>query len=154
MDTLNSYAIDIKPFRAIFYSSQSVNALLSIATFFIIQNLNWFFSTINVGRSFLLTALFIVAALATIHSRLQKKRLTQIVAIQDFDIKVRKYETFYRYRMFWFVFASLVSAILAIFTNRMIFFYFTILEFVMALPGYPTLQLFRKELQNDEIILS
>lgn len=97
--------------------------------------------------------MFVMLLLAVFHSQYQRKQLRRLNAIEDFELRVEAYEKFYRLRMLWFLLSCLVSCFLTIVTGQKLFLYFAVLDILLALPHYPKLSMFKRELNNDEIML-
>jgi len=154
MSELNFYSINAGPFRSTFYLIQSLNILFCIGTFLLIKSGSWILSTAFIGKSFTSITVLIMVLLATIFTGYNNKKLKNILNINEFDIKVSKYYSFYKIRLLWFLFSCIVAGLLGILSGRMLFFYFTIIDLLFAMPYYPTLFLFRKELKNGEIVLT
>lgn len=153
MNDLNFYSIDGKRFHSIFFSIQIVNVFAIFATFLIINNGVRLFPALIIGKGFVGIALSVMVGLALIHTLYGKRKLRKIDEIEEFEKKVDEYENLYKYRMFWFLFSCLIACILGILSGRVIFFYFGIVDVIIAMPYYPTLLLFRKELKNEDIVL-
>jgi hypothetical protein len=154
MSNLNFYTISVNRFRSVFFSIQIANIIFSIITFLIIRNGGLLFPGVIIGQNFVRITLYSMVLLAFVFTMYQKNKLSKIVGIEEFDSKVNEYLKFYKYRMFWYLFSCVAACILGVLSGRMIFFYFAIIDVVIALPYYPTSFMFRKELKNDEIVIS
>jgi hypothetical protein len=105
------------------------------------------------GKKLTLPILPVMAALAMVHSYYQKKKLAALRVINNFDERVEAHQKFYKFRLLWFLFSCLVCCVLSLLTGRNLFLYFAIFDIVAALPFFPALLLFKRELNNDQIMV-
>lgn len=149
---MDIYTLNSKPYRRIFFSIIGINLLLIIGSYLSIRfGFNGLAALLGTG--FALPLLGVMIVLAIVHSIYQRQQLAQLSRYEDFEEKLTRYERIYKIRMLWYLFSCVVSCILYLIFERQLFLYFAILDLVTALPFYPAVALFRKELKNEEIIL-
>ncbi|WP_290795807.1 hypothetical protein [Flavihumibacter sp. UBA7668] len=149
---MNLYPIQKNKYSAIFFQSLAVKAIFVLASYLLLNNGLVFINTVPVSR-FTLHILIGMVALAWIHTGYQKKQLSKIKSIEDFDVRINEYEKFYKFRLIWFLFSCFISCSIALFTARHLFIGYAIVDILISLPFYPNLPLFKRELNNSEILL-
>ncbi len=104
------------------------------------------------GAKLTLPILSVMVVLSVWHSKYQRKQLLALIIIDEFDARVQEYEKLYTFRMLWYLFSCLVSCFLAVLTGRTLFTYYAAFDILVSISYYPKLALFKRELQNDEIM--
>ncbi|MCP9752895.1 hypothetical protein [Ferruginibacter sp. HRS2-29] len=150
---MDFFTIPIKKYKQVFWTTVAVNVAAVITTYILFQKGTYLLRGFDPGSKLTLPFLGLVVILAVIHSNYQRKRLQQLVTIEDFETRVAAYEKFYTLRMWWFVFSCASSCLLTLFTNRPLFIYYGAFDILMSLPFFPARKRFRRELQNEEILL-
>lgn len=150
---MDIYTLNSRPYRRIFFSIISINLLLIIGSYLAIRSgFNGLAALLGTGFAMPLLGAMIV--LAIVHTVYQRQQLSRLDRYEDFEEKLTRYESIYRIRMLWYLFSCLVSCILYLIFERKLFLLFAILDLVTALPFYPAIALFRKELKKDEILIT
>jgi uncharacterized membrane protein len=150
---MDIYTVNSKPYRRFFLTIISMNVLFIAGSYLAIQQgLNGMAALLGTGFAMPLLGLMIV--LAIVHTLYQRRQLAQLSNYTDFEEKLSRYERIYRIRMLWYLFSCVVACILYLIFERKLFLLFALLDLVTALPFYPAVALFRKELKNDEVIIT
>ncbi len=149
-DKLN---IDARTLRVYFFSVQIVNIVLSMATLLIIKTRPEIFLIETLDKKFTGITMSILLVAAFAFTTFQNRKLNKIQEIHEAEHRFSPYFKLYKSRMMWFLFSCIAVCLLGILTGRILFFYFAIVDVLMAIPYYPTAFLFRKELKNDTIEL-
>lgn len=150
---MDLFSIEIKPYKTVFQQAQIANIIAIIGSYFLVRNGMYILSDFDLGKKSTSSVFIIIVIMGIVHTQYQKKKLTRISNIADFNIRVAEYEKLYKYRMLGFLFLCFASCLLFILTTRNTFFYYAIISEIIALCLYPSLLLFKRELKNDEIIL-
>ena len=150
---MNLYSIDSKKFKSIFYQIQISNIIALIVTFILLKQGVYLLAGFDPGKKLTIPILGLMVVLAFVFATNQRKQLSRIVSIEDFDTRVAEYEKFYKFRMLWYLVSCFVSCGLVLLTGRYVFLIYGVFDILVALPFYPSLLMFKKELQNEEIIL-
>ena len=149
---MDLYTIDVRRYRNIFWQTLIPKLVVAVASFFMVTNGIYLLEGFDPGKKLTLPVLILLVILATFHSQYQRKRLAKLQEITDFDQRVEEYEKFYQFRLLWYLFSCLVSCGLSLLTGRYLFLGFAALDILISLPLFPSLQLFKRELKNEEII--
>lgn len=150
---MNIYTVSSNPYRKIFYSVIIINGLLIAGSYLAIHyGFNGLAAIL--GTSFAMPLLGAMIVLAVVHTFYQRRQLSRLNRIEDFEEKLSRYESFYQLRMLWYLFSCVVSVILYLIFERKLFLLFASIDLVTALPFFPAAALFRKELRNEEIIIT
>ena len=151
-NNLEIYTVDSKKYKSVFYICLITNIVCTGLSFLLAANgfrlLNHFYPDTRLT----LSILFVMVVFAFLHSSFTRSRLRKLLLIEDFDERADAYEKLYRLRVFWFLFSGLVSCGLALLSGRTLFCYYAMFDIVISLNYYPNLALFKKELNNEEII--
>lgn len=150
---MDLFAIPVKKYRVIFWQTQIINVIVIIASYLLIKNNVYILRGFDPGQKLTFPIMGIVVILAVIHSQYQRKQLQQLIAIEDFEGRVEAYEKFYNLRMWWFVFSCASSCFLTVLTSRQLFLFYAMFDILISLQFFPTLKRFKRELQNDDILL-
>lgn len=86
--------------------------------------------------------------------RVHKAQLENIRQLADFDEQLQAYEQYYRRRHLWALLQTVMCCILLFATGRFTYFYWAIITTVSGLILLPNIALFKRELQNDAIVLN
>ncbi|MEO8404949.1 MAG: hypothetical protein ABI480_10145 [Chitinophagaceae bacterium] len=146
------YTIDIKKYKTIYFQILVTNLAAIVGSFLLVKNGLYILSIFDPAKKLTLPILFLLLILSGFHTRYQRKQLTRLAGIADFDTRVGEYEKFYRFRMLWFLLSCLVTCFLCVLTGRYTFLFYAGFDVLISLPFYPGLLLFKKELKNEEII--
>lgn len=149
---LDLFTIDNKKYKSVFYLYFTINIVCTGVSFLIAANGFWLLHSFYPDTRLTLSILFVMVIFAFIHSSFTRNKLRKLLLIEDFEKREKAYESLYRLRVFWFLFSSLVSCILAVLSGRTLFCYYAMFDIVISLNYYPSLSLFRKELNNNDII--
>lgn len=147
------YPLSIKKYKTLFIIILVANIVL-IAVPFILAKMGYvFFPAYKDSKlvSYSLIGLLIAGGLLQL--TYQRKKLIQIAWIPFFDARVKKYDRLFTIRMYWHLFSCVVTAVIIIVTLDTYFFYYGILDVVMAFMYYPRLALFQRELREENIVL-
>lgn len=149
---LELYTVDIKKYKSGFYTCLITNIVCTGTSFLLAANGFRLVSSFYPDTRLTLSILFVMVVFAFVHSSFTKSRLRKLSLIENFEERVAAYEKLYRLRIIWFLFSSLVSCGLAVFSGRTLFCYYAMFDIVISLGYYPNLTLFKKELNNEDII--
>jgi len=150
---MSFYSVDIKPFKRIFYQTAISNCIILSGAALLASSGLLEAQITTTGNRLSQPILLGMVLVAWIHSVSQRKQLARIVTIENFDQQIREYEKHYRRKMLWYFTACLISAILFIVTAKWIFLLFGVMDIVFSIAFFPRVNLFKRELQNDEIML-
>ena len=146
------YSIPTKSYKNIFFSVLSANIAAIIISYLLVTQVLTVIP-LRVERSVTTPILLIMVAVAFIHSGQLRKKLNKLHEIEDFEEKLKAYEKIYKFRMMWHLGSVLVTCLIFVLTSRYYFFYWVIFDLLVSLPGYPSRELFKRELKNEEVIL-
>lgn len=147
------YPISIKKYKTLFIIILIANILLIAVPFVLVKTGYVFFPAYKGSKlvSYSLIGLLIVGALLQV--KYQRKKLIQIAWMPFFDTRVKLYDKLFTIRMYWHLLSCIVTAIIIIVTLDTYFFYYGILDVIMAFMYYPRLALFQRELREENIVL-
>lgn len=74
--------------------------------------------------------------------------------MQTFDEKMEHYEKFFTRRLWWHVISCLTSAIFLLLTWHILFFYFGLFDILSMLSAYPSKEILKRELDEDDILFN
>jgi magnesium-transporting ATPase (P-type) len=147
------HLIPLKKFRNIFLQVLIINIILIVLTFILFRNNIPLIPGYQAGKNLTNPLLIFIVLLAVIHTLQQRKHLTAISLIADFDTRLAQYEKFYRKRMLWYVLSVITSCLLCLLSQRDIFLYYSGADILLSLPFYPSAFLLKRELRTNDIIL-
>jgi len=147
------YTIEIKKYRDIFFQTLVPKLVAVIATAILVNKGVYLLYGFDPGKKLTLPILLVMAVLAGFHSHYQKKKLAAVQLIDNFGERVEAHQKFYKFRLLWFLFSCLIGCMISLLTGRNLFLYFAIFDIVVALPFYPSLLLFKRELNNEQIMV-
>ena len=150
---MDLYSVNTKNFKRAFVLVAIGSVMAILASYFMGRSGLFFAPVIGISRKITFPVLLVMFIAAMWYGRLLRKRIVAMGQIEDFDLKVQEYEKVYRARLQWNLISCLILCLLFILSGRNFFFYFSILQFLLILPFFPSATLFKKELKNDEIIL-
>lgn len=147
------YPISIKKYKTLFIIILIANILLITVPFVLVKTGYVFFPAYKGSKlvSYSLIGLLIAGALLQV--KYQRKKLIQIAWMPFFDTRVKLYDKLFTIRMYWHLLSCIVTAIIIIVTLDTYFFYYGILDVIMAFMYYPRLALFQRELREENIVL-
>lgn len=147
------YPISIKKYKTLFIIILIANILLITVPFVLVKTGYVFFPAYKGSKlvSYSLIGLLIAGALLQV--KYQRKKLIQIAWMPFFDTRVKLYDKLFSIRMYWHLLSCIVTAIIIIVTLDTYFFYYGILDVIMAFMYYPRLALFQRELREENIVL-
>ncbi len=146
------YAVDFKKYKIIFYACLAINIACTAFSFFLTANGFRLLNNFYADTKLTLSILSFMVVFAFLHSAFTKNQFHKLSLIENFEDREMAYEKLYRLRVFWFLFSGLVSCGLALLSGRTLFCYYAMFDIVISLNYYPNLSLFKKELNNKEII--
>lgn len=146
------FTIEIKKYKNFFFSILIIEIAVAIASYILVSNGFYILAGFDPGKKFTSPILLALVVLAVAHAQFQKKKLSKLQQVTDFELRLAEYEKFYRFRLYWFLFSALVSCMLVLLTGRTLFMYFAVFDILVSLPYFPNKFLFKKELQNEEIV--
>ena len=149
---LDLYTVDIKKYKSVFYICLVTNIVCTAFSFLLAANGFRLLSNFYPDTRLTLSILFMMVVFAFLHSSFTRSRLRKLSLIESFEERVAAYEKLYRLRIIWFLFSGFVSCALAVLSGRTLFCYYAMFDIVISLSYYPNLILFKKELNNEEII--
>ena len=124
-----------------------------VASFFIVRQGYAILANIpetKTVKDILMYGMIGVAALFSVYQQKQKQKLSTFT---DFDEKLAFYQKIYRTRLLWRVLSCIVSAFLLFLTARKFFLYLAIFDLVLMLLAFPNKALFKKELNEEDLII-
>lgn len=148
------YPINIKKYKTLFIIILIANMVLITVPFVLVKMGYVFFPAYKGSKlvSYSLIGLLIAGTLL-LQVKYQRKKLIQIAWMPFFDARVKLYDKLFAIRMYWHLVSCMVTAIIIIVTLDTYFFYYGILDVVMAFIYYPRLSLFQRELREENIVL-
>ena len=96
--------------------------------------------------------LYGMIGVAIIYSLYLQNQKTKLRSIKDFDVKKEFHEKYFKIRMTWYVISCFVSCVLFLLVGNWLFFYFGLFELFLLLIVFPNKFLFKKELEDDDIV--
>lgn len=148
---MNPYVIDVAPFKkqhltyiAVSFIPMVISYVLASRGYSMIgdpavnETIKWLFLGLTFGVSFILT-------------RRQRAKLKTIQSLPSFDEQVAQYKTIYDQRLVVNALIGVAASICYALTARRIFILFAILDLIVLLIMYPNKNVFRRELNNQEI---
>lgn len=151
--TMQFYSVNTRNFKRAFVLVAIGSVMAILASYFIGKSGLFFTPVIGFSRKITFPLLLLAFIAAAWYGRSIRKQLHAMWQLNDFELKVQEYEKIYRSRLQWNLVGCLILCILFILTGRNFFFYFSIFQFLLVLPFFPSAALFKRELKNDEIIL-
>ncbi|MFD2918671.1 hypothetical protein ACFS6H_03045 [Terrimonas rubra] len=148
------YPINIKKYKTLFIFILIANIVLITVPFVLVKMGYVFFPAYKGSKlvSYSLIGLLITGTLL-LQVKYQRKKLIQIAWMPFFDARIKLYNKLFTIRMYWHLVSCIVTAIIIIVTLDTYFFYYGILDVVMAFMYYPRLALFQRELREENIVL-
>lgn len=148
------YPINIKKYKTLFIFILIANIVLITVPFVLVKMGYVFFPAYKGSKlvSYSLIGLLIAGTLL-LQVKYQRKKLIQIAWMPFFDARIKLYNKLFTIRMYWHLVSCIVTAIIIIVTLDTYFFYYGILDVVMAFMYYPRLVLFQRELREENIVL-
>jgi NADH:ubiquinone oxidoreductase subunit K len=144
--------VDMKVYRKIHLNFLTIMCLMAVASFILVQNgfyINWNFEGSTITVDILLIAMIGLAILFSLYSRRQKIKMQ---AIADFEEKLSFHRRYFWIRMWWLLLSGATSCFLFVLTSYRFFFWFVLFDFLSLLLAFPNKLLFKRELNEDEII--
>ncbi len=80
-----------------------------------------------------------------------KKKLLKLASFEE---KLRFYEKFYTRRLWWHVISCLTSVLFLQLTYHYIFIYFGLFDLLSMLAAYPSKEILKKDLDEEDLIFS
>jgi len=102
-------------------------------------------------KNILLYALVGAALIFAFYVMNNKSRLRKL---QTFEEKILLYEKFFTRRLWWHVISCLTSAIFLQLTWHILFFYFGLFDILSMLSAYPSREIIKKDLNEEDILFN
>src|SRR5687767_10283382 len=115
---MDLFSIEIKQYKAIFQQIQIANIIAIMGSYFLVRNGMYRLSDFDPVKKLTFSVFMIIVIIGVVHTQYQKKKLTRISNIADFNIRVAEYEKLYKFRILGFLFLCFASCILFILTTR------------------------------------
>jgi hypothetical protein len=108
--------------------------------------------------AFSLSNVFIYAAIGLLlvfaFYAINNNNKQKLKKLDSFDKKISFYERFYTRRLWWHVISCLTSVIFLQLTFHYIFFYFGLFDLLSMLSAYPSKEVLKKELDEEDLIFN
>ena len=144
-------SIHLEAYRKQFYSMLATLIMVIGISYFLVHFSQYDFSSFTIRRM----AVPIMAVLAVLsygHSFYRKRQLKRLLLLPSFEQKVKAYEQLYRFRLLWFLFSGACCCAVYLLSLHRLFLFFALFDAVMLLMHYPNKAVFRRELQNEDIL--
>ena len=144
--------IDLNVYRSIFFSCLSICSVMIIGSWILIQSGLFIPGSDSIKNSFkdiIMIGLIGAAALHTIYTNSQKKKL---LTIENIEEKLASHRKIFKLRLMWNVVACALSCFLFLLIGRNIFLYFALYDLFMLLILFPNKTFFKKELNDNEVV--
>jgi hypothetical protein len=146
------YTINVKRYKAIYHQALIGNILQVGALFILLRGGLRLIDDLKAIKVITIPLFAVMIAMAFFHTYYVRNKLSKLEAIADFDERVNEHLKIYKIRLMWHFFSCLLSCFLGVLTGKDLFFYFSLIDTVSMLPLYPNLAIFKRELNNDDII--
>jgi hypothetical protein len=151
---MDLFVVNARPFRVKFYQTVSL-ILLSVAGGFLVIMLRWVYPLPAFsGKSISLPFLLLLVVASLFYSWHRKEQLEQVIDQENFEVQISRYKKLYQTTMGWHLFSALASCLFALLSYRTNFLLYGLIDLVIMLQFYPGQRLFRRELRNEEIVVS
>lgn len=100
-------------------------------------------------KNILLGGMVAVAIGFSAYEAVQRKKLRALPSVAE---KIVFYETFYRNRLWWYVFSCILSGFLLLLTWRAVFFYFCLFDLLLMLVAWPAPFRIKNEMREQELL--
>lgn len=150
---MDLFAIEKKRYKGIFMQVQISNVIAIVGSLVLVYFGGVMLLGYYLAQKIMLPVLGLVVLLSLFHTRYQRKQLAGLLTIINFEERLFVYEKFYRFRMLWYLFSCFVSCFLSVLTGRYLFVFYAAFDVLISSAFYPKIQLFRRELKNEEIVL-
>jgi hypothetical protein len=154
MQPMELKVVEQKPLKRIYFNFLAICATITVGSLILFLTGFGFFQyalwAIKLKDIFLLMVICL-AGMFFFYQQAQRKKLLQISSFED---RIRFYETFYRNRNWWQVFSCVISCFLLLLTHRLIFLAFCLFDLITMLIAYPSPEMIRKDLGDEEIIVN
>jgi hypothetical protein len=144
-------SIPLSTYRNQFKQILIPQLLLVLVSYLLVQVSPYDFSLFAIQR--LSTPIMaVLVILSFMHSSYQRRRLAKLYSVESFEDRARQHQRIYQFRLFWFLFSAFTSCCLFVLAQHRLFFYFALFDTLLLVMNYPNKQVFRRELQEEEII--
>lgn len=128
-----------------------IPVVAAIAASILVQRESFTFS-LFVIQTLAIPIMGVLAVLAFVHAYYQRKRLQKINGMEDFEEKGAAYQRLYTFRVLWYLFSSYTSCLLYVLAMHKLFLLFALFDLLQLIFNYPNRNIFKRELQNEDII--
>ena len=145
--------MDIAPYKKA-YTGVLVICILSVAaSFFIVRQGFAILANVPATKTLKDIIMYSMIGAAAIFSFYQQKQKQRLLSFTDFDEKLAFYQKIFHSRLWWYALSCIVSAFLLFLTARKFFLYLAIFDLVVMLLAFPNKMLFKKELNEEDLII-
>ena len=146
-------AMDIAPYKKA-YTGVLIICILSVAvSFFIVRQGYAILANVPGTKTLKDIIMYSMIGAAAIFSFYQQKQKQRLLSFTDFDEKLAFYQKIFHSRLWWYALSCIVSAFLLFLTARKFFLYLAIFDLVVMLLAFPNKTLFKKELNEEDLII-
>jgi len=146
-------AMDIAPYKKA-YTGVLIICILSVAvSFFIVRQGFAILANVPATKTLKDIIMYSMIGAAAIFSFYQQKQKQRLLSFTDFDEKLAFYQKIFHSRLWWYALSCIVSAFLLFLTARKFFLYLAIFDLVVMLLAFPNKTLFKKELNEEDLII-
>ncbi|PZR29381.1 MAG: hypothetical protein DI535_03310 [Citrobacter freundii] len=150
---MNLHLVPVKKFRNIFLLVLIANIVLSGITGLLLNLRVHLIPGYKAGDNLTNPLLIFIVIIAVIRALQQRKHLMKIFSIRDFELRLARYEKFYRKRTITYLLSVIGSCLLCLLSQKILFLYYAGLDVLLSLPFYPSAFLLKRELRTNDIIL-
>lgn len=146
--------VNHKTFKKAYFNFFTICALVVSGSFILYKariNIFPFFISALSLQNILLYALVGAALIFAFFVLNNRSRLRKM---QTFEAKIEHYEKFFTRRLWWHVISCLTSAIFLLLTWHILFFYFGLFDILSMLSAYPSKEILKRELDEEDIIFN
>ena len=145
--------MDIAPYKKA-YTGVLIICILSVAvSFFIVRQGFAILANVPATKTLKDIIMYSMIGAAAIFSFYQQKQKQRLLSFTDFDEKLAFYQKIFHSRLWWYALSCIVSAFLLFLTARKFFLYLAIFDLVVMLLAFPNKILFKKELNEEDLII-
>jgi membrane protein implicated in regulation of membrane protease activity len=146
-------AMDIAPYKKAYIGVLFICILSVTASFLIVWQGYAILANIPETKTVKDIIMYSMIGVAAIFSSYQRKQKQKLATLTDFDEKISFYQKIYNTRLWWHVISCVISAFLLFLTARKFFLYLAIFDLVLMLLAFPNKMLFKKELNEEDLIV-
>jgi peptidoglycan/LPS O-acetylase OafA/YrhL len=145
------YTIDASPFKKQHLTFLAISFILMVLSYVAANAMTPTITNAGVNEKIKLVFLILTFGVSFILVRQHKEKLKTIHSLPDFDEQVTLYKKIYTQRLIANVAIGIAACIFYVLTVRRIFILFAIFDLVVLLVLLPNKNVFRRELNNQEI---